>query len=131
MDYDLAHACMQAGLKVFPTNEDKTPACEGGHTAATTNPDVYLRLNANKALRPGMPMTMNGLVGMDFDTYNMDFEQKEFWRPKYDEWLKDGHLIQKTKSGGFHLICRAPDFKIPADPKHTCLLYTSPSPRDS
>lgn len=124
MNYDflkIASVYTKKGYKIFPLNTDKTPACKGGYKAATSDYTSFLKLCPQnyKDLKIGLPMLDNSLIGIDFDTYKMSdikdadgTTQRTHNKALYSNLEGDKQVIQETRSGGWHLICKHPNLTI-------------------
>lgn len=128
----IAKAALKAGLKIFPCNADKTPACKGGYKSAVSNTDAFTKLLAQGAKDDylvGLPMAPNNLIAIDYDIHKMsdsqsnpnrseadpdpdeNTQQEDAWH-SYAHFEQHKHILQKTPSGGYHLICRLPTFDV-------------------
>ena len=104
MNYILSAAVALAasGVPVFPCRRDKSPACRGGFTAATTDPaEVRKLFSVSSAELIGVPTgKVSGIDAIDVDPRHGG----NVW---YDlHWDKLFTRIHNTRSGGQHVLFR-------------------------
>jgi predicted P-loop ATPase len=99
---DRALVLAATGLPVFPCLKDKSPACAGGHLAASTDPETVKRLfSVPDAALIGVPTGPRS----GFDVVDLD--------PRHgsDAWVDAKRLpltrVHQTGGGGLHYLFRA------------------------
>ncbi len=91
-----------SGSPVFPCNLHKTPACAGGFTAATRDPDTIRSMFAAGAPLIGVPTgEASGFDALDLDPRG----GSEAWRAEHAGRLP-ATRTHTTQSGGSHLLFR-------------------------
>ena len=105
-----AEALIKQDFHLLALKEDKrpAPAYPKGFKSATKNWEEF-KSKWNDGNLIGLPTGINKLIVVDFDLHKMKDDQKEYWSKKKEEWLKDGHVIQTTRSGGFHVFMIQPE----------------------
>ncbi|WP_252346708.1 bifunctional DNA primase/polymerase [Acetobacter sp. P1H12_c] len=91
------------GLKVFPCNEDKTPACKWGELATKCPESIPMLWRTYPGVLIGVVTgAVSGFDALDIDLY----------KPEADDWYQEhctrltGTRTHRTRSGGLHLLFR-------------------------
>ena len=133
------------GFKVIPTDEKKVPALKW-KTESTTDPK-QIKQWSMQGFKSFGALTGNGWVAVDLDKKKDQYQQPTWFvaSPAFQHTASgvgEHHFYRTTEeyknsqdrntavdirgAGGYVVCYGTPDF----DKVQTCLLYTSPSPRD-